>query len=116
MFKPNVSCLITPISEKTSLYGEDGYGEARTVKCGVVRLEVGSYKTSVRADATASRGNASETVAMSRLLFSFNEVLKPGDRVSIQGFELEVESVYPRFTVNGIGDHLQVDLKQWASA
>ena len=115
MFQPNVACTIVSMDKPTDLYGQPQEGKHTPGMCGVVRLEVGKMKTSVRADSSASRGQAIETVAQSRLLFSPGVVLNLGDRVIIHGFKLEVESVYPRFDVQGRQDHWQVDLNIWAS-
>lgn len=116
MFRPNVPCNIIKMDGEKTLYGESRPGTLISTRCGVVRLEVGALKTTVRADASASRGNAEEKVAQSRLLFDHTESISPGDKVEVGSFELEVESVFPRYTVNGLLDHLQVDLKIWASA
>ena len=78
-------------------------------------MEIGQLKTSIRADSSASKGQATEITALARILFLPNENIGPRDKVAVSGYELEVESVYPRHDVNGQLDHLQVDLKRWAS-
>ena len=115
MFVPNVACTIVSMDQPTDLYGQPVEGDHTSTKCGIVRLEVGVLKTSVRADSSASRGQAIEKVAQSRLLFLPETKIRPNDRVIVDGFTLEVESVYPRHTIQGELDHWQVDLKLWAS-
>lgn len=115
MFVPNVACTIVSMDSPTDLYGQPTEQARVNTMCGVVRLEIGILKTSVRADSSASRGQAIERVAQSRLLFEPATKIKPNDRVIVNGFTLEVESIYPRHAIQGELDHWQVDLNLWAS-
>lgn len=115
MFRPNVACTVVSMDKPTDLFGQPVRGVERKVKCGIVRLEVGILKTSVRADSSASRGQAIEQIAHSRLLFLPVVVIRPNDLVIVRGFTLEVDSIYPRYDVQGNLDHWQVDLHIWAS-
>jgi len=80
-----------------------------------VKLVQESKKTSVRTDASASRGTAQEILADARLLFPKYVELKPGDRLSIMGFELTVVSIFPRHNVLGAHDHWEVDFNVYGS-
>jgi len=115
MFKPNVTCQITRMNGQRSLYGQTLEGDTITTRCGVVRLDVAQQKTSVRADTSASRGQAREKVAIAVLLFSPDESLVQRDKVTVSGHELEIVSVFPRYNVQGDLDHYQVELAKWAS-
>ena len=115
MFRPNIPCRITSMDQPTDMYGQPTEGKHTDTKCGIIRLEQSSIKTSVRADSSASRGQAIEDTAQSRLLFPANTVIKAKDRVMVAGFTLEVQSIYPRYDIQGRLDHWQVDLDIWAS-
>ena len=115
-FQGNVRCLIYKLSSKTNLYGERHLEKTPIEeKCGVIRLEVEQEQTSVRVDSSASRAHADEIRAQSRILFEKTSQVAIGDKVTVQGQELEVRSVFPRNTVNGELDHYQADLSVWGS-
>lgn len=108
MFRPNQTCEISKVNGN-DVYGKKKYDEWLAARVGVVKLEQGTTKTSVRTDSSASRGSAQEIVADARLMFPVGVILKPGDRVRIHGVLLTVVSVFPRHAVTGRFDHWQVD-------
>jgi len=114
MFLPNTDCWITAQTLEADIYGRRIEGARRHERCGVVKLLVENGKTSVRADSSASRGNADEYVADAVLLFPATSQVQYGEKVEIAGFELKVSGVFPRFTVQGVLDHYQVELMTWA--
>ena len=109
MFIPNKTGIL---KRKTgvNIYGVASYDRGTPVPIGVVRLEVMSDPTSVRADSTASRGSAMEETALSRVLLSRNVKVARGDVLVIDGVELVVQSIWPRYAVSGALDHVQLDL------
>ncbi len=109
MFIPNVPCKFVR-RLGTSIYGKPQFGSASPGMCGIVRLEQMSEQTSVRADSSASRGSAMEDKIMSRILVPADTHLKTGDQVQLAGFTLVVQSVWPRYGVDGHMDHWQLDL------
>lgn len=113
LMQPKVPCVITKSGE-TDMYGQEVLGVSVRTKCGVVRLDASSIKTSVRADSSASRGNASEVIASARLLFSPKENVEIGDKIDVSGVELKAVGVFPRHTIVGVLDHIQVDAEAWA--
>lgn len=113
MFIPNLYCTITK-SGSTDVYGQTTLGEIFPTKCSVVKLMTRLEKTSVRADSSASRGNAEETTASARLLFSKTTDIREGDKVDVLGQSLRVTVVFPRLDVNGVLNHYQVDADVWA--
>ncbi len=108
MLRPNVKGEVSKMSG-ADIYGKRAYDTWETVSLAVVKLETSSRKTSVRTDASASRGSAQEILADARLLFPKDVLLTPGDRVRIHGVTLTVESIFPRYNVLGRFDHWQVD-------
>ena len=80
MFIPNLHCSITK-QGVTDLYGQTTEGETIQSKCAIVKLIARNEKTSVRADSSASRGNAAEITSDARLLFSDSSDIEIGDKV-----------------------------------
>jgi hypothetical protein len=110
MFIPNIPCQIYRRTGLTG-FGKPTFTGPLPGMCGVIRLEEMSNKTSVRADSTASRGSAKETVTASRMLFPASLTLNAGDVVKVLGRTLTVQSTWPRHDVSGRFDHWQVDLE-----
>lgn len=108
MFRPNLTGEVSTM-QGADLYGKRQYTVWRKVRLGIVKLESGSEKTSVRTDSSASRGSAQEIVADARILFPPDVILKAGDRIRVHGVLLTVENVFPRHAVTGRLDHWQVD-------
>lgn len=108
MFRPNLSCKVSK-QTGSDIYGRKLYDVWLGGRCAIVKLAKQTDKTSVRTDSSASRGSAQEIKADARILFPVGMILKPGDRIEIEGILLTVESVFPRHTVTGRFDHWQVD-------
>ena len=90
--------------------GEPQWGRAVTIRVGVVTLEGSKQKTTVRADSSASRANASEPVAEAVLLLDPNDKAKIGDRLEIDGLRLEISGLQPRRSVLGPLAHIEASL------
>src|SRR5690349_13441653 len=98
---PNVDCVIEHPAGDPDTYGQLAEGVPVSVKCAVVKLEQSSEKSSVRADTSASRGNANEITAAARLLFLPPVEIGLDDIVIIRGIKLKVVNVHTRFDVFG---------------
>lgn len=114
MFLPNVNC------EFAKVRGFDAFGEIehstwKKARCGIVRLELETSRTSVRTDSSGSKGGALEDDVTSRLLFPAGVSLAANDKVRIkigrETFTLTVTSIFPRHAISGRLDHWQVDLQ-----
>lgn len=115
LFIPNATCTVTRPG------GHDRYGQALPgkkttgVRCAYVKVEPRSMKTTVRADSSASRGNAREVVIEVKVLFhpAFEPKLDDLVEVTIRGttttLKLRAEMVFPRTTVSGRLHHFEVD-------
>jgi hypothetical protein len=114
-FLPNLNCTVTKLGPEPDLYGQSQLGKPTPAKCGVIKLDLMAMQTSVRADSSASRGNADEKTVVGRLLFPANTDVGLGDKVVVENVNvgLEVLSVFPRHTVHGKLDHHQVDVGVW---
>lgn len=95
----------------TDLYGSPVYGTSIRVGLGVVRLQLGARKTSVRADSSATRGGSDETTIDAVLLFEPKVEPQMLDRLVVHGVTLRVVGFQPRFDLLGNLAHWQVDLE-----
>ncbi|OCP21901.1 hypothetical protein BC361_25365 [Ensifer sp. LC54] len=95
-----------------NLDGEETYGPVLPLPLSVVRLAASSEKTSVRSDSSASRGQADQMVAESKILTG--QLLGVDDLIELVGMTLRVVGIHPRFTVSGALDHYEVSLEHVA--
>lgn len=111
MFLPNTYGML---SRKlgTNVFAEQTFGAAVKTPCAVVHLQAIDVKSPIRADSSASRGNADEMTEMAKILFPRNIVLHIGDKFTIQGLSLEISKIEPRLDVLGNLDHYEVDMTQ----
>jgi hypothetical protein len=110
MFRPNVTGLLHRLTG-TDLYMRESF--AAPVKCpaAAVNLKVKTDKTSVRADSSASRGQADEVISDARVLIV--AYMKPanGDKFEFDGVSYKIVSTHVRRTVAGKVDHYECDLE-----
>jgi hypothetical protein len=90
-------------------YGEPIYTGPIPVRCSIIHLKASSEKTTVRADSSASRGSAEEEIADAKLLLPPALHVFLGDHFTINGFELLVTKIEPRYNVLGKHDHNEID-------
>lgn len=114
LLRPNLNCEIHRQNGGYDRYGKSLPGDVVVTRCAAVKLLTRSRKTSVRADSSASRGNAREIVSDAVLLFAHNVHVDEGDKVIVTGIELKVTGVFPRFDMAGRLDHFEVELNVWA--
>jgi len=119
--RPRTPCTIVT---RTTKY--DGNGRPihalrkRRTKCSVVHLYDLTEKTTVRADSSASRGQAEEQLSQARLLFGAREQIKTGDlvEVSVNGGDnmtIEVTKIFRRMDVAARVHHIDVEGAIWVS-
>lgn len=116
MFRPNTSCMVTRRSLSADLYGRYTYSAPEATACAVVTYDLATHKTSVRADSSASGGRAEALAGVARFLFPKNTAIAIGDRLTKDGFQLEVIEVHPRRSVLGPLDHIEVDMRPYKVA
>ena len=112
MFSPNTTGVLYRKTGK-DLYSAPTYGAARTVGCSIIHRNPKIAKTPVRADSSASRGNAEEELSISKILFP--KTIRPvdEDKFVISGIALRVIGVQERRNVFGEVDHYEVDFGLW---
>ena len=114
MFRPNLPCRIQLASGKTDVYGQPTPATFVNERCSIVRLTSRSEKTSVRADSSASRGNARELQADAVILLTIHTKARIDDVVEVSGVKLKITSIFPQHDVNGRLDHYEVEAHIWS--
>lgn len=110
MFRPNQKALLSKIIGR-DLHAREIYSDKVSIEIAVVKLEMSAAKTTVRADSSASRGSAEETVVDGKIIVSPSLNIHRGDRVEIHSNSYSVAVIHPRFDVWGRLDHQEVDLQ-----
>lgn len=112
MFMPNLIGQIASVIGR-DVHGRTLWGDYRPCPFGIVNLDVGALKTSVRADSSASRGSADETVAMrAKILIAPEISVNQGDRFLFEDATYVVASTHKRRSVStGQVDHIEVGLE-----
>ncbi|MFK3740964.1 hypothetical protein [Massilia sp. TN1-12] len=116
MFKPNLRCRIQLSSGENDVYGQPIPGRFVNERCAVVKLEISNEKTSVRADSSASRGNAIEEEVVSIILLTNKTKAEKDDIIEVSGVKLRIAARHPRFDVTGRLDHYEIRATMWAEA
>lgn len=112
MFFPNLDCKIFKITEY-DLHGEEVRGETLSERCSIIHYRIRTDGTSVRADSTASRGQAEHSEASVRLLMENTSRVEIDDELQVANHKetLQVVEKFPRYDMDGELHHWQVDLK-----
>jgi len=96
-----------------SVTGEATYGRSRSVGLSVARIEKATQPTSIRTDKSGSQGRADESVVKGRLLIENRIAPLNGDLITVRGTAYEILDVYPRYDMDGLVNHYQVDIGRW---
>jgi hypothetical protein len=110
MFRPNQICLLSRRTGRDE-YAQETFSDPVEIGYSPVRLERKVEKTSVRADSSASRGQADQVVVNASILVEKTVTLALDDRLTIEGDDYRVSLIHRRKNVFGVLDHLQVDLE-----
>lgn len=112
LFKPNLNCLLRQRTG-TNVYGEETLAAAVADRCAIIELKIQNLKSSVRADSSATRGAAREVTAEGRLLFPTTSPVKLDDQIELAGYKFRAISVFPRHNLQGVFDHIEVEVTVW---
>lgn len=114
MFRPNQVCYITVASGRTDVYGQPLAATKVREQCAIVRLVTTNMKSAVRADSSASRGNAKELVGDSLILLTATTAANIDDLIDVGGAKLRILSKHPRYSVGGVLDHYEITASVWS--
>lgn len=113
MFRPNVPCTIIAPGP-TDQYGKASDGSSTSALCGIVNLTTLSARTSIRTDASATRGSAREQEAMVEILLPITAKVGFDYIIVVNGKRFRVVKIDPQFNVVGQLDHYQVNCDDWS--
>ena len=115
MFRPNQICSVCTNTGKTDVYGRPTGATWVTEKCNVIKLNVKSEKTAVRANTSATQGNARELETDAVLLMTKTTGVEIDDLIKVYGTNLRVIAKFPRHDAQGVLDHFQIACNFWNS-
>ena len=112
LFNPNTTCVIIK-SEGYDFYGEPLRKQRITEPCALLNAKSAMKKSSVRADSSASRGNAQEVTADYWLILLPSTVAKIDDLIEIHGIQVKIVDLIPRYGLDGRHDHTEALCDMW---
>lgn len=113
MFTPNQFCFVRARNGYDH-FGLAKFGLRRKERCAIVKMIQQSNKTSVRADSSASRGNAREVVADLVILLEPKTTATIDSIIEFGGDMYVVKSVHKRFDIRGKHDHTEAACTYWS--
>lgn len=115
MFRPNQRCVVITASKQTDVYGQPVRSFRKAEGCVVVKLNVISAKSAIRADTSASRGNARELEVDMEILLAKSTTAEIDDLIEFAGTTYRIASKFPRFDLLGKLDHYQLTCTYWSA-
>jgi hypothetical protein len=114
MFRPNQP-IVLEISAGTDVYGQPKAPTLVQERCAVVSLTARSEKTSVRADSSATRGNANELEADGVILLSPKTAAVIDAVATVAGQRVRIAALTRQFDLAGRPDHLEASVIHWSA-
>lgn len=93
--------------------GQPKFSSKKKLSFAIINFIVGQQDVSIRVDRSASKGKAEEVSGKFRILTPHNQRIKIGDKVEALNVNLRVNSIFPRYSLDGSLHHKQVDLELW---
>lgn len=112
MFISNRTCILRRKLKKTDAFGQSIYGDKENIRFALVRFDLKTEDSTVRADSSATRGNIKEYHATGRILVGKRHKPDHGDLVVIDKKVFRIKEVEPRYNVLGKLDHYECDLEK----
>lgn len=113
IFTPKNRCTVIK-NGGTNLYGLPKPGIRVGERCSIVKLLISNEKSSVRADSSASRGNAMEMEADGIFLMSTNTKAGVDDLIEIGTNQLRVMGIHARYNAAGVLHHYEIHCTYWS--
>ena len=112
LFSPNQRCVLVKMGNM-DIYGQKHVEKRITENCAILKSKKNSTKSSVRADSSASRGNAQEITADYWLILENSTQADIDDLIEFRGLRLKIIGLHPRFSIRGEHDHTEALCKIW---
>ena len=113
MFKPNAWCFIVKTSAETDVFGMPVNKTKVREACTPLVIDSKVDKSSVRADTSASRGNAREFQALAKFLVPPTSKASIDDILEWNGDALRISGKMPRYDLRGRLDHYELTCTEW---
>ena len=110
MFRPNLNGYILFVSGR-DLHGRETYSAPVPCPFAAIDLATRAQRTTVRADSSASRGAADETVSGARIMIVNYVAPRIGDRFTYGDAAWKIVMVHPRRSVFGGLDHYECEME-----
>lgn len=107
MFRPNLDCVVRQ-KAGNDVYGMPSYGNRKRERCAIVKKVLRNDKTSVRADSSASRGNARELEADVLILIAPKTTAEIDAILDVAGDRFRVMTKHGRYSISGELDHYEL--------
>jgi hypothetical protein len=114
MFRPNQDCIIQKRG-LNDVYGMPIPGISVKERCTIVKINIKNEKSSVRADTSASRGNAREFEDDAEFLLNKNTVAQIDDVILVDGLTFRIMTRFLRKNLQGVPDHVQITCTFWSA-
>lgn len=112
LFNPNQRCVIVKMG-KMDIYGQRHIDKRISEKCAILQSKKSTTKSSVRADSSASRGNAQEITADYSFVLERTTVAEINDLIEFNSLRLKIVGLHPRFSIRGEHDHTEALCTIW---
>lgn len=113
MLMPNQICLLVK-SGGNDVYGQPKPGIRSRERCSIVKMPSLDVKSSIRADSSASRGNAHELQTNGVVLLTASTSALMHDLLIIRGQTVKITGVHPRYSAAGNLDHFEMTVSIWS--
>lgn len=107
VIKMNVPCIVVNVMGFDA-FGQPRMSPKRPSKCAVLKLELISQASTIRADSASSKGHADDEMANLHVLMAKNEHITIDDLIEVNGQLFKVNGYRPRYDVLGKIDHIEV--------
>ena len=114
MFRPNQSCVIYT-SVVNDVYGKPSLGGPVRERCTVTTTLISAVKSAVRADTSATRGNAREINIDATVLMVKNTKARIDDILEVDGVKMRITGMIRRQDLQGNTDHYEVTGTYWSN-
>lgn len=109
MFRPNAIGALRRVVGR-DVQNRETLGPEIECPFAPVKLSRDVERTTVRADSSATRGQADEVVSASKILVVAYVQPRLGDRFIYNGQTWKISAVHPRTSVAGVLDHYECDM------
>lgn len=112
LFNPNATCVIIK-NAGYNVYGEPERTERIQERCAILNAGISMKKSSVRADSSASRGNAFEKIADYWLILEYFTTAEIDDLIEVNNIQVKILQLIPRYGLDGKHDHTEALCQMW---